>query len=50
MIINNTIHKKTAMMKKSKLYEHFRELVAGENQCDSIVEWASELPIQTNVF
>lgn len=31
-------------MKGSKQYEHFRELMVGENQCDSIVEWASEQP------
>jgi hypothetical protein len=32
-----------AMKKSSKLYERFRELMVGENQCGIIVEWASEL-------
>lgn len=36
------------MMEMSRLSDHLRELVVGENQCDSIVEWASELPNQTN--
>jgi hypothetical protein len=31
------------MMKKSRLYERFRELMVGENQCGIMVEWASEL-------
>jgi hypothetical protein len=31
------------MMKKSRLYERFRELMVGENQCGVMVEWASEL-------
>lgn len=34
---------KRAMTKKSRLYERFRELMGGENQCGLIVEWASEL-------
>lgn len=31
-------------MKKSKLEKHLRELMAGENQCVTFAEWASELP------
>ncbi|MBM7569909.1 hypothetical protein JOC48_000403 [Aquibacillus albus] len=31
-------------MKRSKQKEHFRELMVGENQCGTFVEWASEQP------
>jgi len=32
------------MTKKSNLQGHSRELMAGVNQCDTVDEWASELP------
>lgn len=42
IIFNNLMIK--AMTKKSNLFKHFRELMVGENQCDLVDEWASELP------
>lgn len=35
------------MMKKSKLYECFRELTVGASQYGHIFEWASEHPNRT---
>jgi hypothetical protein len=33
----------TAMKKKSRLKERYRELMVAGNQCGIMVEWASEL-------
>ncbi|PEC50484.1 hypothetical protein COJ46_07910 [Bacillus sp. AFS077874] len=35
------------MMKKSRLYESFRELTVGASQYGHIFEWASEHPNRT---
>jgi hypothetical protein len=40
------------MMKKSKPYKRFRELMVGENQCGNKVEWgfgATELNIKVGL-